>query len=114
MAIDGSEMITYAVHDGATVVNVIVAESPEIASTVSGDLEVLETNSGVPGIGWTLEPDGWRPPSPYASWVWDGSVWSAPLPMPDSNDTGWYVWDEDAQDWLFITAPEPQSAPPAE
>ena len=49
------------------------------------------------GIGWTVEEDGLRPPSPYPSWVWDGSEWVAPVPMPD--DGGAYLWDEDAQDW---------------
>lgn len=50
------------------------------------------------GIGWTVEEDGLRPPSPYPSWVWDGSAWVAPVPMPE----GPHSWDEDAQAWVPV------------
>ena len=50
------------------------------------------------GIGWTVEADGLRPPSPYPSWTWDGSEWVAPVPKPDGD----YSWDEDAQAWVPV------------
>ena len=34
------------------------------------------------GIGWTVEADGLRPPSPFPSWSWDGAAWQPPtLPL---------------------------------
>ena len=51
------------------------------------------------GIGWTVEDDGLRPPSPFASWSWDGSAWQAPTPKPD----GLHSWDEEAGAWVPLT-----------
>ena len=64
-------MKNYAVIDTATVTNVVVAESQEIAEAVVG-LPVLET-TGVPWIEWTLHGDEWRPPMPTENgpWTWD-------------------------------------------
>lgn len=53
-------MPDYAMHNGGTVVNVIVAESQEIAEKVTG-LNAVET-SGVPWIGWTLVNGEWVAP----------------------------------------------------
>ena len=55
-------MPNYAVHDGSTVRNVIVAESLEIAESVSG-LQALET-TGQPWIGWVMQDGEWVPPAP--------------------------------------------------
>jgi hypothetical protein len=50
------------------------------------------------GIGWTVEADGLRPPSPFPSWTWDGEAWVAPVPAPDGANS----WDEDAQAWVTV------------
>lgn len=50
----------------------------------------------VAGIGWTVESDGLRPPSPYPSWTWDGTAWVAPVPKPEGN----HVWDENTGSWI--------------
>lgn len=50
------------------------------------------------GVGWTVETDGLRPPSPYPSWSWDGAAWVAPVPAPDGP--AW--WDEDTQTWVPV------------
>jgi len=56
-------MTNFAIYDGFAVVNVIVADSQEIAEDVTG-LTALETY-GVPWIGWTLVNDVWTaPPEP--------------------------------------------------
>ena len=99
-------MADFAIVEDVTVVNVIVAEDEGAAEAVSG-FDVLRIVDGVPGMGWTLESDGWRQPAPFPSWVWNDTAWEAPVPMPESDDTGWCVWDEDAQDWAFVLAPEP-------
>lgn len=53
--------MNFAVISGNTVVNVIVADSQEIAEDVTG-AAVLQTE-GVPWIGWTLIDDEWVEPS---------------------------------------------------
>lgn len=59
-------MPNFAIHDGNTVVNVVVADTQEIAESVT-QMQAVETD-GVPWIGWTFE---------------DG-VWTAP-PVPDTT-----------------------------
>lgn len=95
-------MPNFAIHDGARVVNVIVADSAEVAESITG-MSALET-SGEPWIDWTLESEGWRRPSPFPSWTWNGSAWEAPVTDPQDGST----WDEDTLSWI---APEP---PPEE
>lgn len=55
-------MANFAIIDSNTVVNVIVADSQEIAAAVTG-LSVIETE-GVPWIDWTLVDGEWVAPSP--------------------------------------------------
>lgn len=56
-------MPTFAVHDGTTVLNVIVADSQEIAEDVTG-LQAVETE-GAPWSGWMLIDGQWvAPPEP--------------------------------------------------
>lgn len=56
-------MARFAVYDGVTVRNVIVAESQEIAEDVTS-LSAVET-TGVPWIGWVLVDGEWvAPPEP--------------------------------------------------
>lgn len=94
-------MPNYALHDGVTVVNVIIADSVAIAEDLSG-LSAIETD-GTPWMGWTMEAEGWRPPSPFPSWTWNGSMWESPVERP----TGDYAWDEDGQQWARAQAPYP-------
>lgn len=99
-------MPNFAIHDGARVLNVIVAEDQETAESVSG-MSAIETE-GSPWIGWTMESEGWRRPAPFASWTWDESVndYVAPTPMPESSDeAGEYVWDEAELEWRLSPAP---------
>jgi hypothetical protein len=51
------------------------------------------------GIGWTVEDDGLRPPSPFPSWTWDGNAWVAPIEKPEGD----HVWDEEAGAWKPLT-----------
>jgi hypothetical protein len=59
------------------------------------------------GIGYTYDADidAFVPPKPYPSWVLDADAqWQAPVPMPD--DGKMYSWDEDAQSWVEVPAPQ--------
>ena len=93
-------MANYAMHDGTRVVNVLVADSAQIAEDVTG-LTAVETN-GVPWTDWTLHGDEWRPPAPFPSWVWNDGEWVAPVPMP--TEGGPWAWDEDTLSWVEVTA----------
>lgn len=93
-------MPNFAVIDNNRVVNVMVADSQSTAESVSG-CAVIETD-GSPWTGWTLEADGWRPPSPHPSWNWDGAAWAPPTPIPESTEPGRHEWDEDSQAWIFL------------
>jgi hypothetical protein len=104
-------MADFAIVDNGAVVNVIVADDEATAEAVTG-LDVLPIVDGVPGMGWTLESEGWRQPAPFASWEWDGAMWQPPIPYP--SDGAAYVWDEDAGDWIEYVAPEPEPEPDTE
>ena len=103
-------MADFAIVRDDTVVNVVVAEDEGIAKAVTG-LAVLPIVNGVPGMGWTLETEGWRQPSPFPSWAWDGEAWNPPVDYPDDGAT--YVWDETQTDWVSVVVPEsePESEP---
>jgi hypothetical protein len=92
-----------AIIDGGVVVNVAALSSENDYSALKADLSskhdsVLEV--AVAGIGWTVEAEGLRPPSPYPSWLWNGDEWEAPVPKPDGN----YWWDESAGEWKPVEA----------
>ena len=98
-------MAEYAILDGNKVVNVIVASSKEVAAQFT-EMTIIEIENGVPGMAWTLEQDGWRHPSPYFSWIWNGSDWEAPVPMPTLG--GYlYSWNEDSKNWDAEEIPSP-------
>lgn len=101
-------MADFAIVQDDTVVNVVVAEDEATAAMVTG-MNVVPVVDGVPGMAWTLKPEGWRPPSPFPSWTWNGTRWDAPVPYP--GDAGAYVWDEEKGAWVEYVSPEPEPAP---
>jgi hypothetical protein len=72
----------------------------------------VHTHGGTPlrknyaGIGYTYDSqrDAFIPPKPFASWVLndDTCLWGAPMAMPDDGKP--YVWNEEAQAWVEVTA----------
>jgi hypothetical protein len=57
----------------------------------------LNTSNKV-GIGWEwLESYGFRPPSPYPSWVWTDNAWTPPTPYPNEGN---HTWDEGTLSWI--------------
>lgn len=53
-------MPNFAVVSGATVTNVVVAESSSVAEEIIG-MPVIET-TGEPWVGWVLVDGTWQPP----------------------------------------------------
>jgi hypothetical protein len=97
-------MANYAISDGSRIINVIVAESQEIAEQATG-MTAIET-SGEPWIDWTLEVEGWRIPSPFPSWTWIGTEWQPPVPMPTLGGYT-YMWNEELLNWDQEEIPQP-------
>jgi hypothetical protein len=91
-------MPDFAIHNGTEVVNVIVADSLEIAESVTG-MEAIEVTTNGPGVGWVKDDNGWitTTPSPYPSWSWDYEQMTYVPPVPSPGDG--YAWDEEAQEW---------------
>lgn len=106
---------TGALVEDSIVRNIIVwgDESEAQYESEGWDYAVETTDLAVkPGIGWTYtEPDGFRPPQPFPSWVWSkkNEAWEAPTPMP--TDGGQYEWNETTQTWDEILVEESPANP---
>ena len=95
------------IRNNGVVVNAILwaDHTPDqlIADGITDFQEVTDLDPR-PGIGWTWsETDGFRPPSPFPSWTWNGVGWEAPVPQPE----GAYTWNEETQTWDAIPTEEP-------
>lgn len=61
------------------------------------------------GPGYTFLPEwgangGFRPPSPYPSWILNNNnlQWEPPVPIPSDADTIPYRWDEETVSWICM------------
>ena len=89
----------------AVVVNVAVYDedtSGPWLDAVSSDYDEVRIVDDA-GIGWTVEADGLRLPSPFPSWAWADGAWAAPVAYPE--DGGFYSWDEPSQSWVKENLP---------
>ena len=96
-------MARFFIADKNIIVNVIVADTKQIAEQVtgltaieSGDFEVIGANKGA-----TFDPTlkFYVNPKPYKSWVMNTEtrIWEAPVSRP--QDGLRYTWDEELVDW---------------
>lgn len=96
----------FAAIDGGVITNTFVGDDA-FANLVRPDyedvVEITDLNPR-PGVHWTVHPDGYRPSSPFPSWVWNGEDWRPPAPEP--TEPGAWSWDEGAQEWIDTTPPE--------
>lgn len=85
---------------------ILVADSIEIAETLTGK-QCFESTLGNIGFVWNEEHGDFLPDRPYPSWSWDAEnvSWVAPKKKPESEVE--LIWDEDTQDWVDFTLPEP-------
>ena len=73
----------------------------------------VHKNGGVPfrknyaGIGYSYDEtrDAFIPPKPFDSWILNETncTWDAPVPRPDDESSGMYVWDENVVNWVLMT-----------
>ena len=56
------------------------------------------------GFEYRAALDAFIPPKPYNSWILDEvtATWQAPTPMPASENSERYVWDEQTISWKII------------
>lgn len=94
--------------EGGIVRNIILwGDESEAQYEADGWDVAMETTNleRQPGVGWTWnETDGFCPPQPYPSWVYDGLDWDAPVAMP--TEGGPWQWNETTKTWDEIPQPE--------
>ena len=97
---------SYAIHDGSVITNVIRASSQELAEELTGQAAMAVVNDE-PQIGWVFLSGAFRAPRPYPSWSWDEQAeeWVAPNPNPGPVDELHPVWNEESQEWEYVTDP---------
>lgn len=96
-------MSNYAYVYGGRVINVAVSDPENVEKVPFPFDSVHAVNTTRPSIGWTYsEAEGFRPPQPFPSWSWSGSIWSPPKPAP--TDPGRWVWNEELGDWVNTEA----------
>jgi hypothetical protein len=93
-------MATYAVIEDGTVINVIVADSQEIAEDVTQNTCIEYTEENPLGIGWywLAGHNKYVPVSPFPSWIYDGNNWVAPIEMP-VEENKYFTWNEETVSW---------------
>lgn len=95
-------MATYAVIENGTVINVIVADSKEIAEQVTG-LECVEYDETSPlqvGATWNEQYSKYVNPCGYPSHVYNGVEWVPPVPQPEPQEGKYYTWDEESVSFI--------------
>lgn len=96
-------MLKFAVIDiNNTIINVIIAETKEIAEEVTGNLCIDCTSQSIQ-IGGTFDGEKLWSPQPYLSWVknQEKNEWEAPIELP--LDGKKYKWDEETISWVEVT-----------
>jgi hypothetical protein len=94
-------MANFAVLDGESIINTIVAESKTIAESVTGKTCVKYTTEPA-GVGGTYSNGKFIQNKPYPSWISDGdSGWIAPVAHPeiDIENPKNYAWNENTVSW---------------
>lgn len=92
---------TWAAIDNGIITNTFVGgdDFADLVRPEHDDVVEITDLSPLPGLHWTVGPEGYRPPSPFPSWVWDVDYWRAPVPPPE---TGRHRWDEATVSWVEI------------
>lgn len=93
-------MKNFAVINNGEIENIIVAESKEIAESVT-EKECIEFTPDNPAeIGGSWNGSVFVPKKDFPSWIYDSSTnkWNSPTPHP--NDGNAYKWDEESLSWI--------------
>lgn len=93
-------MKKFAVIENGIVINLIIADSKEVAEilTLKECIESNEENNLGVGSHWSNDYNRYIPPSPFLSWVFDGQNWIPPVQYPEDSKN--YFWDEESISWI--------------
>ena len=95
-------MSNFAVISGTEVVNVIVADSKEIAEQVSGLTCIESTEENVAIIGGDYVDGYFYGAKPFPSWNRNGQgKWVSPVELPEFDESNpvFYTWNEETLSW---------------
>jgi len=90
-------MSKFAFIDGDEVVNIIIADSLEIAQSVTEFACVECTDEDNAQVGGSYINGNFIPVKPFPSWVYSNGSWNAPVECPDPLTM---VWDEENLSWI--------------
>jgi hypothetical protein len=94
-------MARFAVLDGRNIINVIVADSKNIAETVTKKTCIEDINDEAE-VGGNYYNGVFTKKQPYNSWTLDNNnIWQPPTPRPAVNPM-LYSWNESTSDWDLI------------
>jgi hypothetical protein len=95
-------MPNFAVLDGESVIDLIVADSKDIAESLTNK-NCVEYTTTKAQIGGTYVNGHFVEKKPYPSWVLDENYeWQSPspYPIPDLENPKAYKWNEDNLEWV--------------
>lgn len=99
-------MANFAVIDGINVLNIIIADSKEIAEEITGKTCIEYSDADKAQPGGTYEKELFIPRKPFPSWTLNKSKneWEAPVARP--LDDKLYFWNEEITSWVEETPTE--------
>ena len=97
-------MANFAVIENNILTNLIIADTLEIAESLTGNkcVEYNEENDYVL-IGSKYDGTNFIPECPFKGWSWNTTSKKFEPPRPIPNETDLYVWDNATEDWKLIS-----------
>lgn len=93
-------MAKFAVIENELILNIIEADSKEIAESATGHT-CIEFTDEPAGPGGRYVNGVFIQVQPYPSWVLNqDNIWEAPVPTP--TEPGPWRWDEDSTSWVKL------------
>jgi hypothetical protein len=98
----------FAVIENNKVVNTIVADSKEIAESLT-EKECVEYNeNNLAHVGGDYSEGYFYIPQPFPSWTKENGQWISPTPKPedDLENSIFYGWNEETLSWDELNIPQ--------
>ena len=95
----------YIIDSENRLINIITADSKEIAELITGYTAIEQTGAFGGSVGdiWIAEASKFKSPfPPFVGWVFDEKLWryEPPIALPDDGKA--YRWDNLTQSWIEI------------
>lgn len=98
-------MANYAVLENENIINIIIADSKEIAEEITGKVCIEYTDTDPVGVGGFYRNETFIQKPPYMTWVLNqDNQWVAPVDYPvlDPENPKEYYWSDDQINWVEI------------